>query len=141
MPRTSARIDGADLSVLLDTGATTVLTEHALQRINDGQPAVRATSMVGHRRFEEWRRSNPGWTVIDDAQVTTHDRMILVPLLEFGGLGVRDVWFTERPDRNFDEFMSSMTDAPVEAAIGGNALRGFALTIDYPNARAWLEAR
>ena len=32
-----------------------------------------------------------------------------------------------------------MTDAPVEAAVGGYVLRMFALTIDYPNAKAWLE--
>ena len=140
MPRTRVVVDGAELSVLLDTGATTVLKEHAIQLLGDGRPAVRATSMVGHRRFEEWRRSNPGWRVVEDAQVTTNAPMILVPLLEVGGFEVRDVWFTERPDRNFDSFMSSMTDAPVEAAVGGNVLRGFVLTIDYPNARAWLEA-
>ena len=84
MPRTQVTIDGTELSVLLDTGATTVLTEQAMRSLGDGKPAMRATSMVGHRRFEEWRRSNPGWRVVEDAQVTTHARMILVPLLELG---------------------------------------------------------
>jgi hypothetical protein len=33
--------------------------------------------------------------------------------------------------------MSSMTDKPVEGAIGGNALRHFRMTLDYPRGTAY----
>ena len=46
-------------------------------------------------------------------------------------------WFTWRPDANFREYMSGMMDAQVEGAIGGNALRHFVMTVDYPGAAAY----
>ena len=62
--------------------------------------------------------------------------MIEVPVVEIGDLPVGPVWFTHRPDRAFHDYMSSMMDAPVEGALGGNALGELVMTIDYPGARA-----
>lgn len=132
-PRTVVEIAGEPTSMLLDTGATTVLTPAAAESI--GGPRVRGTSMITAGRIAAWRKMHPDWRVIEGAQVRTGARMIEVPDVKIAGLQVGPVWFTERPDANFRTFMSSMTDAPVEGALGGNALRSLSLTVDYVNAR------
>jgi hypothetical protein len=49
------------------------------------------------------------------------------------------VWFTERPDKNFRQFMAQMMDKPPEGAIGGNVFDRFRMTLDYPHATAWFD--
>jgi hypothetical protein len=47
----------------------------------------------------------------------------------------------KRPNRAYDEMMSDMTDKPILAAIGGEAMRQFKVTLDYPRQRATFELR
>lgn len=49
--------------------------------------------------------------------------MMQVPSVEVGGVQTGAVWFTERPDNNFVNYMSAMTGAPVEGSAGGNMFR------------------
>ena len=67
--------------------------------------------------------------------------MIEVPKIKIAGYTVGPVWFTRRADKNFHEFMSKFMDKQVEGAIGGNALRHFRITIDYPQAKAVFEKK
>lgn len=136
-PRITIRVDGKPIDVLLDTGATTVLGADAMKALADDQPAERATSMIGDSIFKAWREAHPGWRVIDKAQSFSGAAMIEVPEVEIGGARVGPVWFTWRADRNFREYMSGMMDSRVEGAIGGNALRHFVMTVDYPGAAAY----
>lgn len=138
-PRIDVRIDGQTLPMLLDTGAMTVLAPAALSALADGGGTQRATSMVADSVFQAWRRAHPEWRVIEGAQAGTGAAMIEVPSVEIAGWRTGPVWFTQRPDRNFHEFMSSMTDVRVDGAIGNNAFREFTLTVDYPGAAAYLE--
>jgi hypothetical protein len=131
-PRLTIRIGGEDTPMLFDTGATTVLAATALEIIGDGMPSMRATSMIAHSTFEAWHKRNPDWKIIDDGQLATQSRMILAPDLAIGRIHVGAVWFTERPDKNFHEFMSSMMSDRVDGSLGGNALRNLAIGIDYP---------
>ncbi|GIL38815.1 hypothetical protein [Roseiterribacter gracilis] len=133
-------IDGRELSLLLDTGAETFLTDDAVQRIGGG-PQLRATSMIAASVFDQWRNAHPDWQFIDNAQVATGASMIKVPSVEIAGFHTGPVWFTRRPDKNFHEFMSSMMDARVEGALGGNAFRTFVMTVDYPRARVSFACR
>ena len=135
-PRVEVRIDGETLALLLDTGATTALTPEALAAVGDGGPSMRATSMISDTVFRRWRTAHPDWRVIDNAQIGSGSAMIEVPVVEIGGLPVGPVWFTHRPDRAFHDYMSSMMDAPVEGALGGNALGDLTMTIDYPGGQA-----
>ena len=130
------RIDGAPLALLLDTGATTVLTPEALAAVGGEGPAMRATSMISDTVFRRWRAAHPDWRVIEEAQLGSRSAMIEVPVVDIGGLSVGPVWFTHRSDRAFHDYMSSMMDAPIEGALGGNALHELIMTIDYPGARA-----
>jgi hypothetical protein len=135
-PRMTVRIDGRVLPVLLDTGATTMLNPAALVRIGDRGPAERATSMIVASLFDQWHKEHPDWPFIEDGQAGSHSAMIEVPVVEIAGYAVGPIWFTRRPDANFHDWISTMMDSRIEGAIGGNALRYFEMTLDYPSARA-----
>jgi len=129
--RITIEVDGAPLDVLFDTGATTELVPEALVRVGDGRPAQRATSFMKAAIFDGWRKAHPDWPVIEKAETRTGADMIRVPVIVVAGQKIGPVWFTRRPDKAFDEFMSSMTDAPVVGALGGSGLRYFRITVDY----------
>lgn len=137
MPRMAITVDGRELPVLLDTGASTVLTPAALAALGDGGPAERATSMITDDVFQAWRRAHPEWRVIEGAQAGSGSDMIEVPEVVIAGFAVGPVWFTHRPNANFHDMMSSMMDARVEGAVGGNVFRHFVMTVDYPGAVAY----
>jgi hypothetical protein len=138
-PRIQAVIDGETLNLLFDTGATTFLTDTALAALQDHGAAERATSFITTSTFEKWRKQHPNWRVIEQAERTTGEAMIEVPSITVAGYTVGPVWFTRRADKNFHEFMSKFMDKRVEGALGGNALRYFRVTVDYPNAVAIFE--
>jgi hypothetical protein len=142
MPRVTIRVDGHDLDMLLDTGATGHPTAQA--EAAQGAGAVggyRATSFITKSTLDAWHAAHPDWTVIEHGDdlfaPRAVARLIRVPNVEIGGWRVGPVWFTERPDGAFRQMMSSMTDKPVDGAIGGNALAHFALTLDYVHGAAY----
>lgn len=143
MPRITVRVDGRDLDLLLDTGATGYPTRVALAAQSAPAPVngARATSFVTTSTLDAWRAAHPDWTVVENADDLLAPRLraraIRVPEIEIAGWKTGPVWFTERPDEAFREMMSSMTDRPVEGALGGNALAAFRVTIDYPGAAAY----
>jgi hypothetical protein len=132
-PRMMIRVDDAEIAVLFDTGAHTVLTPAALNELADGKPAQRSASMIAHSLFERWRQRHADWRILDDAQMRTHSRMILVENVEVGGMSVGAVWFTEREDESFH--------GQLEGAIGPNAFAGFVVSVDYPKSRAWMQTK
>jgi hypothetical protein len=135
-PRITARVDGETMQFLLDTGARTTLTDGAWRALGDAGPRHRAASFITKERFDGWHARHPEWTVIPDAEERDSLPMIRVPVLEVDGRGIGPVWFTERPDRSFKEFMSRYMDQPIEGALGGSAWRHVTLIVDYPRARA-----
>jgi len=111
----------------------------ALAALRDGRAAERATSFITASNFEKWRQAHPDWRVIENADMPLNEPMIEVPGIAIAGHTVGPVWFTRRADKNFHEFMSRFMDKRVEGAIGGNALRHFRVTVDYPGAVAVFE--
>jgi hypothetical protein len=137
-PRFSIRVDGQPIESLLDTGATVRLTPEAKQAIGEPGESERATSFVSADLFERWHKRHPEWRVIEKGCELSHEDLIEVPEIEVAGLRAGPVWFTRRGEDNY-AWMSSFMDAPISASIGGNFFRHFRLTIDYPNAVAYLE--
>jgi hypothetical protein len=140
MARITIRVDGQPLDLLLDTGATAHPTVAGRQA--SGTPTVDGigvTSYITTGMLERWHKAHPDWPVVanGDDLMRTPMRLIEVPAVEVAGWKVGPVWFTERPDRNFHVFMASMMDASVDGALGGNVFAHFAMTIDYPQARAY----
>jgi hypothetical protein len=141
-PRITLQVDGLPLDMLLDTGATAHPTP-AGQRAS-GTPTVNGygvTSYITSATLEHWHRAHPDWRVVGQGDDLLGARRVMrlieVPRVEIAGWTVGPVWFTERPDRTFRQFMSSMTDKPVEGAVGGNVFEHFVMTIDYPGAEAY----
>lgn len=134
--RITIHVDDKPIDMLLDTGATTMLSDAARKALADDLPAQRATSFIVDTQFRKWHVAHPDWRVVEKAE---YDKfaMIEVPQVEIGGSDVGPVWFTSRSDADFHDYMSSMMDRQVEGAIGGNALAHFVMTIDYPAAEAY----
>ena len=127
--RITVSIAGEDVALLLDTGASTVLTAEVAKQL--GEPRLQATSMITASRIARWHAAHPDWQIIERAQSGTGSRMIRVPDVKIAGIEVGPVWFTERPDRNFTVGMSGEMRGPVEGALGGNAYRDLRMTVDY----------
>jgi hypothetical protein len=139
-PSIDILVDGQTLPMLLDTGAMTIPTP-ALTKIADGKPGFRSTSFIARSVFERWHAKHPDWLVIDDAETGSHLRMIRVDQVEIAGLQSGPVWFTERQDASFHDYMSSITDRRVEGSIGNNAFERVVMTIDYPGGKGWFEIK
>lgn len=142
-PRITIRVDGQPLDMLLDTGATAHPTIEG-QRIS-GTSTINGygvTSYITSSMFGRWHKAHPDWRVVDngdDLLGSDHaTRMIEVPKVEIAGWSVGPTWFTERPDHNFHDVMSSMMDKQVEGSVGANVFQHFVMTLDYPHETAWL---
>jgi hypothetical protein len=135
-PRIRVEIDGDSLDLLFDTGATVRLAPEAMAQLG-GQEPERGTSFITSTIVRRWRTRHSDWRVIEDADLNRSGMaMIEVPRIAVAGHTVGPVWFTERPDRNFHEYMSQFMDQRVEGALGGSALQYFRVTADYPRAVA-----
>ncbi len=140
-PRIEVEIDGERIGVLLDTGATATLSASAAPAFGVPAGSSIATSFIVREVFERWARRHPQWRVLRAADqiggVGDGFDMIEVPQVVIAGLRVGPVWFTQRPDRAFREWMSSMTDRPIEGALGGSAFKTTRMILDYPGGRAY----
>ena len=139
-PRITVRIDGEPVELLFDTGATVRLAPEALTALADGLPAERATGFIVESVAKRWREAHPDWRFIEAADLNIPGMGLLqVPAVEIGGYTTGPVWFTLRPDGNFHQYMSQWMDKPIDGALGGNALAGFRVTVDYPSETATFE--
>ena len=142
MPRIAVRVDGEVLDLLLDTGATGYPTA-AGQSAQGGEQVdgARATSFITTSMLEKWHAAHADWLVIPEGDdlfaPRFRARLIRVPKVDIAGWNVGPIWFTERPDRGFQQTMSNLMDKPIQGALGGNALNHFTMTIDYPGAAAY----
>lgn len=138
-PRIRAFVDGMPLDFLFDTGANTVLTDDALEVIG-GEAPTRAVSFISTEVFGQLVLNHPDWRVISDADRMIEGMdMIEVPEIVIAGETVGPVWFVQRPDENFHEFLARFMDRPVDGALGGNVFKFFRMTVDYPRAVASFE--
>lgn len=137
-PRLTVAIDGQPLEMLLDTGATGELTERSAAVYGLPAGSRVAASYVTESHFRGWQSRHPDWRVVERAEAVTGTAfpMIEVPVVDIGGVRVGPVWFSQRPDPEFREWMSQMTDRPIDGAIGGSALKYLEVVIDYPDAKA-----
>ena len=136
-PRLTIAVDGDTLDMLFDTGAMVYLSAEAQHHLGNAARAVQATSLITSEVFNRWRARHPDWALIPNADERVPGMaMIRVPEVIVAGLAVGPVWFLERPDANFHEYMSQWMDRQVDGALGGNVFRFFKITLDYPAAIA-----
>jgi hypothetical protein len=119
-------------------GATVWLGAEALKLADDQEPSERATSFVSAELFDRWRKADSEWRGIERGCQRSHESIIEVPEVEVAGGRAGPVWFTRRANENY-AWMSTFMDRPITAPVGGNFLRHFRITINYPEAVAYLE--
>ena len=137
-PRIQVIADGDTVDMLLDTGATSVLSPEAIAVAGAG-PAVRASAFAAARLWDGWRSKHPEWRVVAAGEANMRADLIEVPHVSIAGYDVGAVWFAKRPDRVYDGMMRALMDKPILASIGGAAFRQFKLTMDYVNQRVTFE--
>lgn len=140
-PSMTIVVDGEELDVLLDTGATATLTATSGPVFGLLPDTDVGTSFIEHAVFERWTLAHPEWRVLEHADRKGEQlrRMIEVPRITVAGHDVGPVWFAEQPDGAFQRYMAGMMDRPTWGALGGSGLRYFRVVIDYPGAQAWFE--
>lgn len=138
-PRITVTIAGRPTDLLLDTGATAKLTASSAAAFQAVPGTLVATSYIIKSTFDAWRAAHPSWKVLDAADAITGRSvpMIEVPEVSIGDLAVGPVWFTQRPDAAFREWMAQMMDKPIDGAIGGSGLKYLRVVLDYPGAIAY----
>ena len=137
-PRIQVIVAADTVDMLLDTGATSVLSPDAIAIVGPG-PAVRASAFVAARLWDGWHQKHPDWRVITGGEANMHADLIGVPNVSIAGYDVGTIWFAKRPDRVYDGMMKALMDKPILASIGGTAFRQFKLTMDYVNQRVTFE--
>lgn len=138
LPRMQVMIDGEQIEVLLNTGASVALDAKVAGQLGDKRPANRSMSFISQSQFDAWRQKNQ-WRVIENAEQGKGAPMMEVPKLRLGGFEVGPVWFMARSDSYFRNQVSRKLDRRVIGSLGGNALRFFRVTLDLPNAVALIE--
>jgi hypothetical protein len=137
-PRIQVIVAGDTVDMLLDTGATSVLSPEAIGIVGAG-PAERASAFAAARLWDGWHKKHPEWRVITGGEANMHADLIGVPNVSMAGYDVGTIWFAKRPDRVYDGMMKALMDKPILASVGGLAFRQFTLTLDYVNQRVTFE--
>jgi len=136
-PRIQVLVAGDTIDMLLDTGASSELTPSGLQTIG-GPAGWRASAFVTTPQWNKWRATHPEWRVVPKGEAHMNADMIEVPSLTIAGYEVGPVWFAKRSDRSYAGTLRMM-DKPIQASLGGVALRPFRITMDYVNQRVTFE--
>lgn len=135
-PRIQATIDSETIDLLLDTGATTTLTDGGL--VMFGEPRHQAISFITDGIMRSWRDRHPDWMFVEGQSAAGYP-MIKVPDVRVGPVDLGPVWFEGRRDHDFHDYMSQWMDRRIDGALGGNAFIGHRLVIDYSNAVAAID--
>lgn len=135
-PRMEIAVDGESLDVLFDTGATSFFTEEAMRALSL-KDAFAASSFVRESVFNNWRKKHPDWKIVEGGDRLGNHPLIRVPAVKIASHEIGPVWFARRPNKAYDESMAEYMDCKCAGAIGGNILKNFDVTIDYPGKAAW----
>jgi hypothetical protein len=128
MPVVRASVDGKSYGFLLDTG---------------GQYC-----MISDAELRPWRKQHPDWPQVDGTygpanmqigQFETKLTMLRIAALQWGPFRIEGAGAVSRPIGPYEKMMSETVGVPVIGSIGGNVLRHFKVTVDYPAQTVYLD--
>lgn len=128
MPVVRASVAGKSYGFLLDTG---------------GQYC-----MISDAELGPWRKQHPDWLHVDGAygaanmqigQFETKLTMLRIASLQWGPFHIEGAGAVSRPLGPYEKMMSETVGMPVIGSIGGNVLRHFKVTVDYPAQTVYLD--
>lgn len=104
-------------------------------------------SMVSLAKLRDWAKRNPAWKHVTGAYgpanmllaQETQGIMLRIGEMKWGPFAIHDAGAVSRPAGVYEKWMSQMLEQPVVGSIGGNVLRDFRITIDYPNGKVYLQ--
>jgi hypothetical protein len=127
-PSLAIQVDGENIDVLFDTGATIILSKNGKQILNTSAISI-GGSFIAKSIFDKWHTNHPEWKYYEKADL--HNDLIEVPEINICGYKVGPVLFAQRADEEWSENMIYTMDKVVKGAIGGSALKYLKVTIDY----------
>ncbi len=104
-------------------------------------------NMVSLAKLRDWARRNPTWRQVTGAYgpanmllaQETHGVMLRIGEMKWGPFAIHDAAAVSRPAGVYEKWMSQMLGQPVIGSMGGNVLRDFRITIDYPDGKVYLQ--
>ncbi|WP_421805055.1 hypothetical protein [Flagellimonas sp.] len=127
-PRMQIEIEGEEIEVLFDTGASFVLSDKGKDYFNTEKNTL-AGSFIAASIFDQWRIDHPDWKYYPESDGS--QGIIEVPVVKIAGHEVGPVLFSRRPDHVWSEMMAQSMDKVVKGAIGGSLLKHFKVKVDY----------
>lgn len=127
MPVVRASVAGKNYGFLMDTG---------------GQYC-----MISDADLDAWEKQHPDWPHVNGAYgpanmllgaFETKLSMLRIGAMQWGSFRIRDAGAVSRPVGNYERFMSDIVGMPIIGSIGGNVLRHFKVTVDYPANKVYL---
>ena len=130
MTRIQAEIDGEEVHLFFDTGASMYVSEDVLAALSDGRAAVRESSFIRQSLIDRWRSRHPDWRYFEKGANGRAADLIEVPTMKIAGHTIGPVWFLSGGrDQQWEGFFS---DKKTDGALGGSALKYFTrVTVDY----------
>jgi hypothetical protein len=128
MPAVHVSVAGKPYGFLLDTG---------------GQYCMVSDAVLG-----PWRRQHPDWPKVDgvygpaNMQIGSFETkltMLRIAALQWGPFRIEEVGAASRPRGPYEKMMTGIVGTPVIGSIGGNVLRHFRVTMDYPARAVYLD--
>lgn len=128
MPAVRASVAGKSYGFLLDTG---------------GQYC-----MISDVELGPWREQHPAWPRVAGAYgpanmllgpLETRLYMLRIAALQWEPFRIEDAGAVSRPVGAYEKMMSGILGTPVVGSIGGNVLRHFKVTMDYPTRTVYLD--
>ena len=127
-PSMVIEVDGEEIDVLFDTGASMLLSGNGKKEMHTDDKTIGA-SFIAASIFNKWRKEHPDWKYYKEADLKSD--VIEVPVIKIGGIEVGPVLFSKRADEEWSEGMIRSMDKIVKGAIGGSAFKYLKVTIDY----------
>jgi len=128
MPVIRASVAGKSYGFLLDTGAQ--------------------YCMISAANLGAWRKQQPAWPHVEGAygpanmqmgRFETKLYMLRIAALQWGPFRIENAGAVSRGAGNYEHGMSEIVGTPIIGSIGGNVLRHFKVTVDYPRHTVYLE--
>ncbi|MCC2545498.1 retroviral-like aspartic protease family protein [Hymenobacter sp. BT175] len=127
-PSMQIEVSGETIDVLLDTGATIILSDTGRKQLGTEKTSL-AGSFIARSVYDRWVAQHPAWKVIEKGEANAD--LIEVPQVKIGNSTVGPVLFAVRPDQAWSRMMIHSMDKVVKGAIGGSAFQYLVVTVDY----------
>lgn len=103
--------------------------------------------MISSANLIDWMKHKPNWLHVNGAYGPANmlspgdskQEMLQIGEMDWGPFQIKNVGAVSRPVGAYEKWMSGMVDKPIIGSIGGNVLRDFRVTIDYPAGKIYLQ--